>query len=89
MTRLVTPTVHLNGTSKEELVQGRIAVIEAAQALRDALQRAAPNARDYYPQGDDAYKLARAAWTERQLMIDKLIDDVQMDAMKITLEGLE
>jgi hypothetical protein len=39
------PTVHLNGTSKEELIRQQIGVINAAQVLRDALGEAAPNAR--------------------------------------------
>ena len=51
MTRLVTPSVHLNGTSKEGLVKQLLDAIEAARQLHNALHRASPNARDNYPQG--------------------------------------
>jgi len=46
------PTVHLNGTHRKDLY---IQYSDAIAALRDAitaLQNAAPNGRDYYPQGD-------------------------------------
>lgn len=45
---LVLPIVHMNGTSKEELIAQRC---ELSQALSDAitaLASAAPNGRDYY-----------------------------------------
>lgn len=87
MTPLVTPTVHLNGTSAQELVQQRIDVIEAAQALQEAMKRAMPNDRDYYPQGEDAGLQARRAWIERMDPIIKLVDELQMDAMKIALQA--
>lgn len=53
------PTIHLNGTSREELVRRYTA---ACEAVRDALAQvvdAAPNGRDYYPQGDGAIKRAQ------------------------------
>lgn len=62
------PTVHLNGTSGDDLFRQ---VCEAGSALRRALaamSEAAPNARDYYPQGDLAFRAAvrehdeRCAW---------------------------
>ena len=59
------PTVHLNGTPAECLLdqykQARHLVQEAKAALEDA----APNARDYYvqPDGDRAY--ARASLEHR------------------------
>jgi hypothetical protein len=53
------PTVHLNGSSKDLLLEAnqaaRSAIGEAIRALSDA----APHGRDYYPQGDDAYYAAR------------------------------
>jgi len=54
------PTVHLNGTSVESLLHAYSAALDAAHALSTALREAAPNARDYYPQGDDAFNQARA-----------------------------
>jgi hypothetical protein len=54
--RLIVPTVHLNGTSKETLMDQ---ITDAAQALRlamEAIREAAPNARDYYVQGPNAFQ---------------------------------
>lgn len=53
-----TPTVHLNGTPRDRLVEQ---YSDAANALREALSRmgeACPNARDYYTQGPDAFQEA-------------------------------
>jgi len=59
---MTAPTVHLNGTSKAELIEN---LEKANTALHDAcsaLAGTAPNARDYYPQGPDAYGKARDAY---------------------------
>jgi hypothetical protein len=47
-----TPTIHLNGTSKQELLDQYLNVLKALKAASDALCEAAPHGRDYYPQGD-------------------------------------
>jgi hypothetical protein len=51
---MLTPTIHLNGTSREALLRG---FADAADAVRDALaavQATYPNGRDFYPQGPGA-----------------------------------
>ena len=51
---MMVPTIHLNGTSREDLE----AAAEAAyRALTEAIEKVAalgPNGRDFYPQGPDA-----------------------------------
>ena len=54
------PTIHLNGTGKQDLLDGYIAAFLAVDAAVDALTRVEFNARDYYVQGPDAYTAARA-----------------------------
>lgn len=89
MTPLVTPTVHINGTSAQELVQQRLKVISVLQDLGCVMAEAAPHPRDYpdeqllAPQA--AYKRAVAAWNERMDGVQQLINELEMDAMKITL----
>jgi hypothetical protein len=59
MTALTTPTIHINGTSRDELLE---CLIDARQAVRtaiDAVCTTAPHGRDYYPQGDAAFIKAR------------------------------
>jgi hypothetical protein len=66
---MMTPTIHLNGTSKEALTG---ALEEACNALfkaQEALGETAPNARDYYVQSDRAFEQAR---TEHNARADKL-----------------
>ena len=53
------PLVHFNGTSKNTLAEGYHAAATAITAALDKLIEAAPNARDYYPQGPDVYSVAR------------------------------
>jgi hypothetical protein len=48
-TKLVTPIVHLNGTSKAELLRLREEFYAALDAAVAALREMAPNGRDYYP----------------------------------------
>jgi len=57
---LTVPTVHLNGTSREELLRQLQDAWQAVFQARDALAKASPNARDYYPQGEHAYPDRRA-----------------------------
>ena len=66
---LTLPTVHRNGTSREELLRQ---VQDAGQAVfqaRDALAKASPNARDYYPQGMSAFPAAVKEHDRRARML--------------------
>ena len=42
------PTVHLNGTSREALLEGYIDCVNAVRHAVEVCQKNAPNARDYY-----------------------------------------
>jgi len=85
MTPLIMPSVHANGTSKEELVQQHLDIMEAATALLKALEEGMPHGRDY-PRG--GHREAHDAWWERVEAVERLRNDMEMQAMKITLEGL-
>lgn len=56
---MVSPTIHLNGTSGSALYDMNVAAAQAMQHALVALGDAAPNARDYYPQGPGAFEAAR------------------------------
>ncbi len=64
------PTIHLNGSSAEQLRAGYMAAIEAMHDAIEALAETAPNARDYYPQGDSAHTEARQ---EHEARMSKLM----------------
>jgi hypothetical protein len=53
------PVIHLNGTSRAELVRQRLAIVQAYDSLLDVLARNSPNQRDYYPAGEAAWRAAR------------------------------
>lgn len=61
----IAPTVHLNGTSYDELYDRWRAAEAAVLAAVDALNNLPPHGRDYYPQDADqasqgaTYRLAR------------------------------
>jgi hypothetical protein len=57
---MMKPSIHLNGTSRDDLFDGYMVAMAAVEAAIDALVRCAPHGRDYYPQGDDAWKQAYA-----------------------------
>ena len=49
------PTIHINGSSPATLVDGLQVAINALAVAIETVQDAAPNARDYDPQGDGAF----------------------------------
>ena len=77
----IVPTIHLNGTSGASLKAEYYAAYEAIDAAVEALAAATCNARDFYPQGADAYYKARE---ERAEAFDKL-RQVQHYAGKILM----
>jgi hypothetical protein len=51
---LAIPTIHMNGTSRDELTRQLEEAGSALQAAIRAVEQACPNGRDYYTQGHDA-----------------------------------
>lgn len=76
MTPLVTPCVHLNGTGREALTHNARTAAQAVLDACDALSAASPNARDYYPLGDDAYPRSARAWGERMEALRALAQEL-------------
>lgn len=71
------PTVHLGGTSVDDLfAPNRNAFTRVREAL-EYLQKAAPNARDYYPQGPAAFTMAQAEHAARIDALQGVLSDLQ------------
>ena len=68
---LTTPTVHLNGTSREDLSDHYEAAYRAMNDAIDAVCGASPNARDYYVQADGAFT---RAVSEQESRLQRLRD---------------
>ena len=83
----ILPTIHLNGTSKcdilERIREARCAINAASHALR----RATPHPRDYYPQGDGAFNEAKTQHFARMKALDDVSEELSFVYRKIVGEG--
>ena len=81
------PTIHLNGTSKRELLEQYSAARQALEAALTALSNAAPNGRDYYPQGPMAILHAQdqhRAWYQSIANIRNAVE-----AIEVAIDSIE
>lgn len=76
---MIKPTVHLNGTSKEELVSAYVSALEALRLAHSKVALACPNERDYYVKidGDEAFREARTEQRVRLSLIERVISELQ------------
>ncbi len=79
------PTIHLNGSDADVLYKQARDADHFIRVALQALYDMAPNARDYYPQGDGAFEAARK---EHMARIDALIA-VQEDIVKLAVGVLD
>lgn len=84
---MILPTVHLNGTSREELVHQRTEARNAVRAARSALSLAAPHPRDYPYPHDCRYRVALILHQERWLLLEKLANELEAEAIAIFDQG--
>ena len=75
------PTIHLNGTGAESLLEGYRNAMEAVRDAMDKVDESAPNARDYYPQGPAAYTIARQEHDDRYMKLDAVRHELTQLAM--------
>jgi hypothetical protein len=83
MINLVTPTVHLNGTTGQHLLDQQLDVIHALENVLTVMSQACPNARDFYPQGEGVALEARGAYNERRKVITNMIAEYETIAINI------
>ena len=75
------PTIHLNGTHPAQLLEDLNTAHGALQAALAAMRLwAAPNGRDYYPQGGDAFRNAVAEHESRLERLDSVMQEI--DALR-------
>ena len=77
------PTVHMNGTSKAELLETLGEASEALEAAYRAVKQTGPNGRDYYLLGPG--EMARAL-TEHESRL-RMIDDLKAE-IEALLDGI-
>ena len=76
---MITPTIHLNGTSGADLLSQTTDAMRALSAAIKTLQNAGPHGRDYYVQGPRAID---AAMSEHRARLAQL-EAVQADLVAI------
>ncbi|HZU91403.1 MAG TPA: hypothetical protein VE993_19280 [Stellaceae bacterium] len=84
---MMVPTIHLNGTSRDELLRQILEAKEAICKAVEALANAAPNMRDYYVQGPDAFPAARREHEKRMHRLADCIHELNEIAEKICAQG--
>lgn len=70
------PTVHLNGTSRRYLLETHQRAFGALGEALEAIKAAAPNGRDFYPQGERAIVDAIEQHRDRLLRIQTVMNEV-------------
>ena len=80
-TTITLPLIHMNGTAAKDLFEGYRAAMDAVQDADDAIKRLEFNARDYYPQGPEAWEKAREEMTERR----KKLSEIHADFLAIAI----
>lgn len=85
------PTIHINGTHRNNLLEELSKVSSTLGDTLYAMRRASPNARDYYPQGQEAFAEAvsehagrieriNSVAAEIEAMIEHVLGDAQLVA---------
>lgn len=82
-----TPTVHMNGTAKSDLLRQNIEAANAVDTAIDQLCRAIPNGRDYYPQGPEALEQAMTEHRARRARLDAVRNELMDIAEAIANQG--
>lgn len=83
-TETMKPTVNLNGTSPEVMIQDRLHARRMVLAAMEALSELAPNGRDYIGKPKDM-KLDQVIHRDRISFLDALYNALEDEAYEISL----
>ncbi len=71
------PTIHLNGTSRESLLEQQTDAYTQLQNAITAMKVATPNGRDYYPQGEKAHRKAMQEHDDRLSRLFGVLEELE------------
>jgi hypothetical protein len=83
---MIIPTLNLNGSSADDLIQPRIAAYDALQDAIKALQQVTPNGRDY-PGDIDRCTTDRNAHYDRLNTLHVMAAEIVAEAVAIKEQG--
>jgi hypothetical protein len=78
---IILPSIHMNGTSADELLRLNRTAMEALDAAILAMHSAAPNARDFYVQGSFTFRSAQAEHRARLTAVQQVREEYLTLAM--------
>ena len=81
---VIKPTIHLNGTSAEELLKNYRAAYNAILNAQAALQQAAPHGRDYYVQSGDSIAVAISQHVSRVQRLESVRREIEELAVHVS-----
>jgi predicted transcriptional regulator len=87
--KIIVPAVHLNGTSKESLVEALENAYTSVGNAYDSLRECAPNGRDYYIYKDNPFERAREEWRNRMERLDSVRRELEAIAAGIVNNEME
>lgn len=76
MLNIIVPTIHLNGTSAEELIDQLSCAWLALDDAIKAMRGAAPHGRDYYVQANDGMTIAQAQFEDRERRVAGVMAEI-------------
>jgi hypothetical protein len=83
MTDITIPTIHLNGSSKQFLIDQWSKTMEMLRLSMDCMRDCTPNGRDYYPQGEGVTEKARDEHADRSRKIQEVHDELMQIAIGV------
>lgn len=80
------PVIHMNGTSRDSLVEDLCKVSHVLNDAYEAMKQACPNGRDYYPLGPGAIRQAESEHLDRLRRVDAVKSEI--DAMTLAIADM-
>ena len=82
------PTLHLNGTSARDLLEGWERAHAALREAMQALAQTAPNGRDFYVQAAGAFQVAVAEHEDRMRRLHEVSLELEALSEHVAVEDL-
>lgn len=80
------PTIHMNGTTKDALIESLCEASQTLDLAYQALKQTAPNGRDFYPQGPAALNAATDEHCDRLRRLDGIKKEI--DALTLAIDRI-
>ena len=77
------PTIHLNGSSEQRLLDALVAATVALRAAEDAVAETAPHGRDYYVQQDGRFEEAQRQHRARMVALELVRTELELQARAV------